>query len=90
MLSPQGTIGRWSKNFTGTDQHDSQELLAYLLDGLHEDLNRVQDKPYSELSDSEGRPDILVAQEVGCTISKQNIFLLLYFCPMKDHWAKIK
>lgn len=38
-------------------------MLAFLLDGLHEDLNRVHDKPYVELSDSEGRPDIVVAQE---------------------------
>lgn len=38
--------------------------MAFLLDGLHEDLNRVHDKPYVELSDSEGRPDIVVAQEV--------------------------
>ena len=34
-----------------------QELLAFLLDGLHEDLNRVQEKPYVELKDSDGRPD---------------------------------
>ena len=32
-----------------------QELLAFLLDGLHEDLNRVTEKPYSELKDSDGR-----------------------------------
>lgn len=38
--------------------------MAFLLDGLHEDLNRVHDKPYVELSDSEGRPDVVVAQEV--------------------------
>jgi ubiquitin carboxyl-terminal hydrolase 4/11/15 len=30
----------------GYHQHDSQELLAFLLDGLHEDLNRVTEKPY--------------------------------------------
>lgn len=40
-----------------------QELLAFLLDGLHEDLNRVPVKPYSELEDSDGRPDLIVAQE---------------------------
>jgi ubiquitin carboxyl-terminal hydrolase 6/32 len=39
--------------------------LAFLLDGLHEDLNRVHGKPYSELTDSEGRPDVTVAEEVG-------------------------
>jgi ubiquitin C-terminal hydrolase len=40
-----------------------QELLAFLLDGLHEDLNRVAEKSYSELEDSDGRPDLIVAQE---------------------------
>lgn len=29
-------------------QHDSQELLSRLLDGLHEDLNLIQKKPYVE------------------------------------------
>ena len=31
------------------------ELLAFLLDGLHEDLNRVMIKPYDELKDSDGK-----------------------------------
>ncbi|KAG1771533.1 hypothetical protein EDD22DRAFT_574345 [Suillus occidentalis] len=31
--------------FSGSDQHDSQEFLTFLLDGLHEDLNRVLHKP---------------------------------------------
>ncbi|XP_069942664.1 ubiquitin carboxyl-terminal hydrolase 32 isoform X4 [Cherax quadricarinatus] len=62
-LKLRWTIGKYSGNFTGFQQHDSQELLAFLLDGLHEDLNRVHNKPYIELKDSEGRPDTLVAQE---------------------------
>jgi len=28
--------------FSGYNQHDSGELITYLLDGLHEDLNRVK------------------------------------------------
>lgn len=40
-----------------------QELLAFLLDGLHEDLNRVKQKPYIEMKDSGGRPDEEVANE---------------------------
>ncbi|KAJ4445303.1 hypothetical protein ANN_07108 [Periplaneta americana] len=57
------TIGKYAPRFNGFQQHDSQELLAFLLDGLHEDLNRVHDKPYVELKDSDGRPDVIVAQE---------------------------
>lgn len=28
--------------------HGSQEFLAYLLDGIHEDVNRIRDKPFVE------------------------------------------
>lgn len=59
----QLTISKYAPRFNGFQQHDSQELLAFLLDGLHEDLNRVHDKVYSELKDSAGRPDVEVAQE---------------------------
>ncbi|CAJ0915485.1 4802_t:CDS:10 [Entrophospora sp. SA101] len=38
-------IGKFAPHFSGTDQQDSQEFLAYLLDGLHEDLNIVKAKP---------------------------------------------
>ena len=31
--------------------------MAFLLDGLHEDLNRIKKKPYTETVDSDGRPD---------------------------------
>ncbi|OJT09766.1 Ubiquitin carboxyl-terminal hydrolase 8 [Trametes pubescens] len=31
--------------FSGSEQHDSQEFLSFLLDGLHEDLNRILAKP---------------------------------------------
>ncbi|KAK9477267.1 hypothetical protein V1514DRAFT_334340 [Lipomyces japonicus] len=41
-------IGRYGPMFSGYGQQDSQELLAFLLDGLHEDLNRIFNKPYSE------------------------------------------
>ena len=33
------------------------------MDGLHEDLNRVKDKAYRELGDSDGRDDSVVAKE---------------------------
>lgn len=36
----QLTIGKYAPRFNGFQQHDSQELLAFLIDGLHEDLNR--------------------------------------------------
>ncbi|XP_054982096.1 ubiquitin carboxyl-terminal hydrolase 4-like [Sorex araneus] len=56
-------VGRFAPQFSGYQQQDSQELLAFLLDGLHEDLNRVKKKPYLEPKDANGRPDAVVAKE---------------------------
>ncbi|QQP36552.1 Ubiquitin specific peptidase 32, partial [Caligus rogercresseyi] len=66
------TIGRYRQHFSGFQQQDSQELLAFLLDGLHEDLNRVTEKPYMELKDSAGRPDDEVAAEAWESHSGRN------------------
>lgn len=49
--------------FSGYNQHDAGELITYLLDGLHEDLNRVINKPYTETKDYDGRPDYVIAKE---------------------------
>ncbi len=55
-------IGKYQPMFSGYNQHDSGELITYLLDGLHEDLNRVKVKPYVETKDYDGRPDYQVAR----------------------------
>ena len=57
------SLARFAPQFSGYMQQDAQELLAFLLDGLHEDLNRVKKKPYIEEHDAEGRTDEDVAQE---------------------------
>jgi len=57
------TIGQFQPRFSGYQQHDSSELLSFLLDGIHEDCNRVQSKPATETVDSKGRPDEEVAKE---------------------------
>ncbi|KAA8516826.1 hypothetical protein F0562_017356 [Nyssa sinensis] len=56
-------LAAFAPQFSGYNQHDSQEFLAFLLDGLHEDLNRVKCKPYIEVKDAEGRPDEVAADE---------------------------
>jgi len=43
--------GHFAPQFAGYGQHDTQEFIAFLLDGLHEDLNRIQKKPYIEKPD---------------------------------------
>jgi ubiquitin carboxyl-terminal hydrolase 4/11/15 len=47
-------LSRFSPQFIGYSQQDSQELLAFVLDGLHEDLNRIVKKPYIEAPDWQG------------------------------------
>eukprot|EP01130_Rhizamoeba_saxonica_P013198 TRINITY_DN5603_c0_g1_i5.p1 TRINITY_DN5603_c0_g1~~TRINITY_DN5603_c0_g1_i5.p1 ORF type:complete len:776 (+),score=171.35 TRINITY_DN5603_c0_g1_i5:425-2752(+) len=56
-------VGRFAPQFSGYRQHDSQELLAFLLDGLHEDLNLVLNKPYVEKIDSDGTDDASAASD---------------------------
>ena len=74
-VAPRGVkhqIGLFAHQFTGYAQQDSQELVISLLDGLHEDLNRVKVKPYIEAKDSSGRPDECVAQEAWSDYKKRN------------------
>ena len=47
--------------FSGYEQHDSQEFLAFLLDSLHEDLNRVKEKPHVDacvLIEAKGKDEV--------------------------------
>ncbi|KAK9768405.1 ubiquitin-specific protease doa4 [Basidiobolus ranarum] len=46
-------IGRFASQFQGNKQQDAQELLAFLLDGLHEDLNLIKSKPIIEDDDDD-------------------------------------
>lgn len=65
-------IGTFATQFNGTRQHDSQELLAFLLDGLHEDLNLIIKKPYIELKEGNGENDELIASQAWEDHLKRN------------------
>ncbi|ODQ81991.1 hypothetical protein BABINDRAFT_160205 [Babjeviella inositovora NRRL Y-12698] len=58
-------IGHYGPMFHGYQQQDSQEFLAFLLDGLHEDLNRILKKPYVE------KPELEDAQVTDLEAIKQ-------------------
>ena len=47
------TLSSQNAVFSGWGQQDSQEFLSYLVDSVHEDLNRIQKKPYLENPDSD-------------------------------------
>jgi ubiquitin carboxyl-terminal hydrolase 4/11/15 len=76
----KGKLARFAPFFTGYNQHDSQELLAFLLDGLHEDLNRVKQKPYIEAKDYDGRPDDEVADECWMYHKARNNSVIVDVC----------
>ncbi|OLY83986.1 putative ubiquitin carboxyl-terminal hydrolase 12 [Smittium mucronatum] len=65
-------IGRFAPQFAGYQQQDAPEFLSFFLDGLHEDLNRIYDKPYIEIPDSDGRSDSVVADEQWEIYKKRN------------------
>lgn len=74
-IAPRGfkhKLDRFAPQFAGYQQHDSQELLAFLLDGLHEDLNRIQTKPYTENPEVDDRPEAEVAQEAWAKHRQRN------------------
>ena len=52
----KSTLEKYAPQFQGYNQHDAQELISYLLDGMHEDLNRVKksNNPHVEDEDCDG------------------------------------
>ncbi|VUZ40308.1 unnamed protein product [Hymenolepis diminuta] len=53
-ISPQrfrSQIQRFAPRFVGNSQQDAQEFLRYLVQGLHEDVNRVTHRPPTEPPD---------------------------------------
>ncbi|XP_068649713.1 ubiquitin carboxyl-terminal hydrolase 9-like [Aristolochia californica] len=73
-------LARFASQFSGYNQHDSQELLAFLLDGLHEDLNRVKKKPYIEAKDSNNLPDEEFSKECWTNHKARNDSIIVDVC----------
>ena len=53
----------FKKQFTRYRQQDAQEFLSILLDQLHEDLNRISNKPYIELLEKQPDEDDISASK---------------------------
>ena len=67
----------FAPQFQGYHQHDAQELLAFLLDGIHEDLNRVKERPYVEDRDCDGSNDEVDAVENWKNYLRRNKSLIV-------------
>lgn len=52
LVNIKKRAGEYVAPFAGLGQQDSQECVLFLLDALHEDVNRVLKKPYREKPDS--------------------------------------
>jgi len=53
----KSVISKHTPSFEGYHQHDCQEFIASLLDGLHEDINRVKEKKFEEYPDMNDMTD---------------------------------
>jgi len=71
-------IALFAPQFAGSAQHDSQEFLAFLLDGLHEDLNLVRNPPYVPIPDFTIDKDLNIASaEAWDAYTRRNDSLVL-------------
>lgn len=59
----KNVIGRFAPQFSGYGQQDSHELITFMLDGIHEDLNRVTKKPIVGSISGDGTNDEQIADE---------------------------
>ncbi|KAJ3743823.1 hypothetical protein DFH05DRAFT_1253494 [Lentinula detonsa] len=60
------TLCSLNAQYIGTSQHDSQEFLSFLLDGIHEDTNRIMTrKPITRTPEEEERLENLPQQIAG-------------------------
>ena len=65
-------MGKFAPQFSGYQQQDSHELLAFLLDGLHEDLNLVLKKPYVDMTiKTDGREDKVCVCVCACVRERE-------------------
>ncbi|XP_053449292.1 ubiquitin carboxyl-terminal hydrolase 8 [Nycticebus coucang] len=57
------TIGKINDQFAGYSQQDSQELLLFLMDGLHEDLNKADNRKRHKEENNDHLDDFKAAEQ---------------------------
>ena len=68
----KSVVGRFAPQFSGWGQQDSHELITYMLDGIHEDLNRCRKKENVEAVLGDGTDNIPKAAEAWKRHLKRN------------------
>ena len=63
LRSLKYVVSSRNDQFQGYQQQDSHEFMSYLLDGLHEDLNRVREKPVTSPVVPNGLADSVAADK---------------------------
>ncbi|CAO2820219.1 unnamed protein product [Amaranthus hypochondriacus] len=76
----KSTLTSFAPQFYGDNQHDSQEFLAFLLNGLNEELNRVKHKLYTQIGYTEGIPDQRMADECWQIYLARNDSIVVDLC----------
>ncbi|XP_071954599.1 ubiquitin carboxyl-terminal hydrolase 43-like [Antedon mediterranea] len=56
-------VARYGAQYRGSEQHDAQEFLMWLLDKVHEDLNSATKKKYKTYKNSNSKTDEYLAAE---------------------------
>lgn len=56
-------VGKYGVQYRGYSQHDAQEFLLWLLDKVHEDLNRATKRKYKANKETSGKSDDIIALE---------------------------
>lgn len=80
-------VAEKASQFANFAQHDAHEFLSFLLDGLHEDVNRVKKKPMTGTVESHGRHDLDVSNEAwrNHILRNDSIFVDLFHGQLKSH-----
>ena len=59
----KAVLGSINRDYMGNLQQDAHDVLELLLDRIHEDLNRVTTKPYTEQPEGDGSNDAQISEE---------------------------